>query len=98
MAVSYPDLDQSAEDRAAELKHQFLTDEFGRWVYLRSVDKWWIEGQRACVVVRGIEHTMPDEEDPASNDETVLSYRLLRCGERWIISTWSQGWPGFGSA
>jgi hypothetical protein len=98
MAHAYPSLDASLEDRAEQLREQHETHEFGRWVYLRHVDAWWQEGRRACVIVRGIEHRMPDEEDPATNEETVISYGIRKLNDKWIIWTWSQGWPRHGSA
>ncbi|MCG8648968.1 MAG: hypothetical protein MI861_04000 [Pirellulales bacterium] len=98
MARAYPNFDKGNADRAQELSHLYLSHEFGRWVYVRQVDSWWAEDVRACVVVRGIEHAMPNEEDPAMNHETVITYGLLKSEDRWIISTWSQGWPQYGSA
>ncbi|MEK6235120.1 MAG: hypothetical protein N2C14_10430, partial [Planctomycetales bacterium] len=65
LASAYPDLDATIEERAEQLKEWYLGDEFGCWTYARHIDSWWREGRRACVVVRGIEHCMPDEEDPA---------------------------------
>ncbi len=98
MASAYPNFDRTSEERAAQLKDQYLSHDFGRWLYVRCVDSWWCEGVRACVVVRGIEHTMPEDNVSAGNEETVVTYGLRRSGDRWIIATWSQGWPRFGSA
>ena len=98
VAGAYPYFDQSQENRAAALQRQFLGWNYGRWVYVRRVDGWWCEGSRACVVVRGIEHDTGDKRAPARNEETVISYGLRRFGSRWVIATWSQGWPRFGSA
>ena len=70
----------------------------GRWVYVRCIDGWWCEGDRACVVVRGIEHVKGDGESPDRNEETVITYGLRRFRQAWVIATWSQGWPRFGSA
>lgn len=98
MASAYPYFDRSDAERAEQLQDQYLSHEFGRWLYVRCVDSWWCEGVRACVVVRGVEHTMPDEDAPAKNEETVVAYGLRKAGDRWVITTWSQGWPRFGSA
>ena len=59
------------------------------WVlgYARSVDSFWIEGERACVVVRGIQHWMPLEGEPARDDESVWAFGLRRVGDRWRIRT-----------
>jgi len=97
-AIAYPNFDQTVDERALQLGEAYLSDDYGRWLYIRQVDSWWIEGQRACVVIRGIEHTMPDGEDPAEDRETVVTYGLLKRNGRWTISTWSQGWPQYGSA
>jgi hypothetical protein len=85
-------------ERAVDLEQRFLGHEFGSWTYVRQIDSWWCDEGRACVVVRGIEHTMPDEEEGARNAETVIQYGLRRYKKQWIIATWSQGWPRFGSA
>jgi hypothetical protein len=98
MASAFPDFDQSNDERALQLSEQYLSHDFGRWLYVRRVDSWWCEGNRACVVVRGIEHTLPDDGEPSRDEETVVTYGLRRFEDRWIIATWSQGWPRFGSA
>lgn len=98
LASAYPHFDQDLEERAARLKDQFLLYDHGRWVYVRRIDDWWCEGNRACVVVRGIEHVKGDYESPARNEETVISYGLRKCRDTWVIWSWSQGWPRFGSA
>lgn len=97
MARAYPNFDISEEDRAVQLGEWYLSHDFGRWVYVRQVDSWWKERSRACVVVRGVEHTKIEDE-PTENSETVLTYGLLKRANDWVISTWSQGWPQFGSA
>ncbi|MGH7139594.1 MAG: hypothetical protein ACREHD_27965, partial [Pirellulales bacterium] len=98
MAAADPFFDQGPEERAACLRDRFLGDEFGRWIYVRHIDGWWCEGNRACVVVRGIEHTKEDENSTATNEETVVTYGLRRFRQNWVIATWSQGWPKYGSA
>jgi hypothetical protein len=98
MASAYPHFDHTDEERAGQLREQYLSHDFGRWLYVRCVDSWWREGLRACVVVRGIEHTMPDGDDPARDEKTVETYGLRKSRDRWVIATWSQGWPRFGSA
>jgi hypothetical protein len=98
VAAAYPYLDHSPDERADSLQRQFLGWNHGRWVYVRRVDRWWCEGDRACVVVRGIEHAMGDEKSRARNEETVVTYGLRRFRQSWVIATWSQGWPRFGSA
>ncbi len=98
LAQAWPDYDKSAEDRARELEELYLGPEFGRWTYVRQVDAWWEEGSQACVTVRGIEHTAPDHEDPAANQETVISFALRKSDHGWRILTFAQGWPEDGSA
>jgi hypothetical protein len=66
-------------------------------VYVRHIDGC-CEGDRACVVVRGIEHVKGDDEAPDRNEETVITSGLRRFRQTWVIATWSQGWPRFGSA
>ena len=53
---------------------------------------------QASVVVRGIEHNQGDDESPARNEETVITYGLRNHRHTWVITTWSQDWPRFGSA
>ena len=98
VAAAYPFFDQEPDERAARLRDQFLGWDHGRWVYARHIDGWWREGDRACVVVRGVEHVKGDEDSPARNEETVITYGLRRSRRGWVIATWSQGWPRFGSA
>ena len=42
--------------------------------------------------------TFGDGESPERNEETVITYGLRRFRQTWVIATWSQGWPRFGSA
>jgi hypothetical protein len=98
MALIYPCPDEVAEDRAKKLMEWNTGHLFGRWAYARSIESWWAETKRACVVVRGIEHQMPIEGDPAENRETVWTFALRKREGIWTIDTYSQGWPGFGSA
>ena len=98
MASASPNFDRSPAEQASQLVTQYLGDDYGRWIYIRQIDSWWCEENRACVVVRGIEHLAPDEEEPATNQETVVTYDLRRHRNSWVIVTWSQGWPRYGSA
>jgi len=98
LAAAYPHFDQRPEERAARLRDQFLSHDYGRWIYVRHIDRWWCDGDRACVVVRGIEHVKGDNDSTATNDETVITYGLRKFRQNWVIATWSQGWPRFGSA
>lgn len=98
MAAACPDFDHEPDQRATDLRKQYLGYKFGRWVYVRRIDGWWCEGNRACVVVRGIEHQAAFEEFPTSNEETVITYDLRKFRQTWVIYTWSQGWPRHGSA
>ena len=96
-ALASRNLDLSLEAQAQrEQKHFEL--EFGRWPYARQLDGWWIEGPLAEVTVRGVEHCMPDEEDPASNRESVWTFRLRHRESGWTIHSRGQGWPAYGSA
>lgn len=95
MARAWPVFDKTATERAQELRDS----EYGRWKYLRHVDGWWMEGHQACVTARGIEHSMPlDDEFPAENTETVVEYALRKAPDRWVVVGYSQGWPPHGSA
>jgi hypothetical protein len=98
MARTHPNLEVPPDQCARQFQEQYQSYEFGTWCYIRTVDSWWQEEGRACVVVRGVEHSMPDEEDPATNSETVITYGLRKLEDDWIIWTWSQGWPRYGSA
>jgi hypothetical protein len=98
VATAYPFFDQGPDERAARLRDQFLGHNYGRWVYVRHIDGWWCEGSRGCVIVRGIEHVKGDDDSPTRNEETVITYGLRRFRQTWVIATWSQGWPRFGSA
>ena len=98
MACIYPCPDESLEERAEQLQELKTGHDFGRWGYARSIDNWWAESKRACVVVRGIEHQMPYEEEGAENRETVWTFALRKRDGIWTIDTYSEGWPGFGSA
>lgn len=98
VAAAYPNFDHTPVERAAQLRDQFQDHDFGRWAYIRHIDSWWCEGNRACLVVRGIEHVLGDNESPTSNEETVITYALRKFRQKWVIATWSQGWPRFGSA
>jgi hypothetical protein len=97
-ALAYLNLDQTIEERIEQFEQQHLGWDSGRWIYIRQVDSWWCEGDRACVVARGIEHTKSDDEGPSTNKEAVISYGLFKYEDRWVINTWSQGWPEHGSA
>ncbi len=98
MASAWPYFDRTPAEQASQLAFQYLGYDYGRWIYIRQIDSWWCEGNRACVVVRGIEHLAPDAEEPATNQETVVTYDLRRHRNYWVIATWSQGWPRYGSA
>lgn len=93
-----PRLDDEEDLSPEELAESYLDDGRGSWTYIRQIDSWWQEGRRACVVVRGMEHTMPDEDEPSENRETVITYGLRQSGRRWIIWSSIQGWPDYGSA
>jgi hypothetical protein len=97
LARAFSGVDRSVEERARQLEAQ-SADTFGRWGYARAIDQWWQEGRRACVVVRGVEHTMPLEGDPAENREAVWTFALRHRHGRWVIATYSQGWASHGSA
>jgi hypothetical protein len=91
------DLDRPIEEQAKELESSFFSDG-ARWLYVRRIESWWIEGALGCVVVRGIEHAAPDPEEPREDLETVVTYSLIRTGDGWIIHSFSQGWPKYDSA
>lgn len=91
-------LDLTWEENLAMVEHSSLTDGFGAWGYARSVDGWWVEGHRAFVQVRGIEHSMPVDDDPAENVEAVWGFELRRRGDAWHIVASSSGYPAYGSA
>ncbi|MBN2494534.1 MAG: hypothetical protein JXR96_08095 [Deltaproteobacteria bacterium] len=97
-AGAFPHIDIEPIEHARAIEQRMQGQDFGRWGYARAVDRWWVEGKRAHVRVRGIEHSMPEEDDPAENVESVWDF-ALRCrrGE-WKIWGYSQGWPCYGSA
>lgn len=97
VAYAQPHLDYSSAEWAAKLEERTQFD-FGRWDYARQIDEWWIEGMYAEVAVRGVEHTMPNEDSPGSNVETVWNFKLRMREGRWIIRTYCQEWPPYGSA
>lgn len=66
--------------------------------YARQIDSSWIFRNSACVVVRGVEHRPADDEEESSNVESVWTFRLRRRGSRWVLRSWTQGWPPYGSA
>jgi hypothetical protein len=96
MARAWPHLDRSLAEHAENIADdcQYV----GRWGYARQIDEWWWEGVHAEVTIRGIEHTMPDEEAEACNEESVWVFRLRREADRWVIRGYLQGWPDHGSA
>ena len=98
MAQAFPAPDVPAVERARRLEEGGTSWEFGRWDYVRGIDQWWQEGRRGWLEVRGIQHKMLFDGESAENRETVWSFALRHRGGQWIIDTFSQGWPGFGSA
>jgi hypothetical protein len=70
----------------------------GRRFYARQVDVWWVEGNRAAASVRGVEHSTPAGEFPASNTESVQQFSLRRRGTGWAVRPLARGWPPYGSA
>ena len=97
-ASVYRDLDQSLDAQAKYLAEAGTTHEFGTWGYARAVDAWWVEGRRGFLRVRGIEHSMPVDDEPASSCETVWDFSLCEREGAWFIRGYSQGWPRYGSA
>ncbi len=98
VAAAWPNLDMDLTTREQEFESMFLGDEFGRWVYLRQLDSHWQEGAQACVTMRGVEYVAPFEDEAAETRETVISYGLRWHSDRWVIRTFSQGWPCYGSS
>ncbi|HEX8913446.1 MAG TPA: hypothetical protein VF796_13880 [Humisphaera sp.] len=98
VALAYPAPDDTPDERAALLEDWKTGHDFGRWGYARGIDRWWAEGRRACVFVRGVEHTSPSDGEPAEDRESVWTIALRHRGGGWVIDTYSQGWPAFGSA
>jgi hypothetical protein len=98
MARAWPNRDLDPEAAAESVRAWYEGSGFGRWIYLRHVDRWWIESPFAFVAVRGVEHEAPFENEPAVDTETVLSYSLILDGGRWTLRGSSQGWVPYGSA
>ena len=71
-------------------------EEWGKG-YARQVDGWWAEGRHAEVAVRGVEHIL-DEGGTGRNVEAVWTFRLRSGPAGWVIRSWQQGWPPYGSA
>lgn len=93
-AAAFPGIAESIEARAME-----LGDSGDRpFCYARAVDTYWMEGRRACVKIRGIEHTAGTDDDDGSNEESVWTFSLRPNGAEWVIRSYSQGWPRHGSA
>ena len=67
------------------------------WPYARAIDSWWIDGARAEIVVRGIEHTAPVEGYRAENREALWTLSLRRRIGGWRVGAFSVGAPVYGS-
>ncbi|MFI5380114.1 MAG: hypothetical protein ACHRHE_12515 [Tepidisphaerales bacterium] len=98
MAAAFPYSHETIDERATKIREAHLTHQFGRWGYPRVVDQWWIEGSRGAVVLRGVEHIMSTEGDPAENCEVVWTFDLRRRNGRWIIRSYSEGLAKFHAA
>lgn len=92
VAKAWTNFDLSIEKWAEKLRGSFQGMNFGRWVYVRTIEDWWIEGSQACVFAKGIEHQMPDEEDPARNLDIIVKYGLRLSNTGWVIHTLSQSY------
>lgn len=90
------DLDETAQLTAARATER--AKGVRRWDYARCIDAWWIEGLRAFVAVRGIEHISQTESDAAENTESVWEFALRLRGTDWVIHSVNQGWPIHGTA
>ena len=84
------DLDTPEEERMRLLQSE-RNDTFGSWPYAREITDWWIEGNIAQVTVRGVEHYMPEEDDPAEDMEVVWNFRLVQHDSRWFVQSWASG-------
>jgi len=80
-------------EQAEWIKESKLGWDFGRWDYPRVIDTWWVEGRRACVVVRGIQHVMDGESATATNREVVWSFDLRYRGEDWMLRRYCEEYP-----
>ena len=98
VAAADLDITRTPAERAERLERWHLGDAFGCWDYARQIDSWWVEGRRACVVVRGIEHNMPSDGDPAENWEMVWEFPLRRRGDVWTSHGHSTRRAGAGGA
>ncbi len=97
MAWAYPNFNFSSIEHMEQIKEHYYGDGFGQWVYVRQIDSWWIEKNRAYVSLRGIAHRIPSEDCQVTNLETTLEYTLLQYEGRWIISNERQDWIYFDS-
>lgn len=97
-ALAERDVDVPLDVQIERVRAACTTFEHGRWGYARAVDTWWIEGARAFVRIRGIEHSMATDEAPAVNTESVWDLELRRREGKWRIVRYAQGWPPYGSA
>jgi hypothetical protein len=91
-AASEPELDRTRDEQVVSTKRRFENQEFGRFGYARSIDEWWVEGDRAFVRVHGTEHRMPVGDLPAEDLSSVWEFALRRRGGRWCVAGYSQGW------
>lgn len=98
MARAWPWPNVEESERVKQLEEECLGYEFGRWIYVRVVDGWWIEGIRAAVTLRGVEHCMPMEGDPAENLEIVTNFALWKYRNQWVIRNRGGGYPKYGSS
>jgi hypothetical protein len=103
--VEWEETDAPA-DLLAALRRWF-EDEFGRppgsfgldpRLYVRQIDSWWLEGNRAGATVRGIQHSPPAGEYPARNIEFVQKSLLRRTPTGWTVEPLECGWPPYESA
>ncbi len=90
MAQVWPNFDKTLKEQMNYFEQQYLFDEFGSWIYIRSIENWWQEDAQASITVKGFEHWMPDEDSPATDKQTVITYSLRKHHNKWIIWNYSQ--------
>jgi len=65
------------------------------WGYIRAVDEWWQEGDRASVTIRGIMHNAPFSGHPAENMETLWKFAIRRLLGDWTIKSFHYRCPPY---
>ncbi|MFN3201062.1 MAG: hypothetical protein ACE366_21860 [Bradymonadia bacterium] len=83
MASAFPHPNRAADVHAMAIRDACTGAGFGRWGYVDTLDGWWIEANRGCVVVSGREHII--SAGAQSERPAWWCYGLRRTSGGWII-------------